>query len=495
MPAFSFSETSPLVSWGPSTYAKISVSSSAFGAPSGCTVYFSEYTIFYDQTGGKIGSAVASQMLSDSFSHDYECYDNYHNYKNIKNSKTTTTDHLSSQVPYQGLGYQPGTVTAISNSDPNHSISEIYNLHSIIVEMFVCPVGLFFNSDYSGCIDTPPSCSDYEGQFVDLQRSGEYVFSSRECFDISSDLSCYIDRDGPNTSYTVTKKNGGQFSYGGIYSVSSDSCQQNNSDFRDEGPSDAPSGCIVGESGVQLCIDENGGSEMSATNDDGQSVSAPDGSICLEISGSFTCIQTTQDDPGCGYVNGVYNCYGSDGLPIDPSSPDHPINGGNGDGNVNNDVLDPSNPNDSVSDSEQSRIDANEIGNSISESLTEKIPLSDSTVEYVGTVDSNISDIENLSDKSNIQFDSIEQSLSVDSASNLFDQKNSIEILGSKIRDKLGIKFNSCSDFDIHFPDFEYQLSCSKFENFREILKWFFYVLFLFYVFFRVVITVRQISD
>lgn len=80
---------------------------------------------------------------------------------------------------------------------------------------------------------------------------------------------------------------------------------------------------------------------------------------CGSVNGVEGCFQ---EDPGCGYFNGVYDCYGTDkpqnncgyfngkytcSDPNDPTkiipetSPDHPKNGGNADGNENNDPTAP----------------------------------------------------------------------------------------------------------------------------------------------------------
>lgn len=103
--------------------------------------------------------------------------------------------------------------------------------------------------------------------------------------------------------------------------------------------------------------------EQCVTNGDLTICYKPQDEGCGTVNGKEGCFQ---EKPGCGYYNGTYGCYSADKpqrnctyfngkltctkpndptKPIDESSPDHPNNGGNADGNENNDPKAPGDTN------------------------------------------------------------------------------------------------------------------------------------------------------
>lgn len=62
----------------------------------------------------------------------------------------------------------------------------------------------------------------------------------------------------------------------------------------------------------------------------------PSDQVCGVLNGIYQCLDQTNN---CESFSGVIVCADPSGVVIDLTSPDHPINGGNGDGNPNNDVF------------------------------------------------------------------------------------------------------------------------------------------------------------
>lgn len=247
----------------------------------------------------------------------------------------------------------------------------------------VCPVGWTPNLVEETCSDTPPSCGDYEGQSMQLTSEGSYRFQTVECHEIATDFFCTVERSESNRgmSITVETATGVTETYGGEYVVSENSLNcgvseeypMTNEISESEQLGPAPEGCIVGSTGQKVCLEEEGGSEMIAVNEAGEEIATPNNSICLETNGSFQCFETEEQQTGCGHVNGEYNCYNPEGVPIPPTDPDHPDNGGNGDGDSTNDLLNPEDPGDSLTEGEQNAIQAEQIGDAVSEGIEEGV--------------------------------------------------------------------------------------------------------------------------
>lgn len=60
--------------------------------------------------------------------------------------------------------------------------------------------------------------------------------------------------------------------------------------------------------------------------------------VCGTKNGTFSCVAPEAE--GCGYFNGEKVCFAPDGEKVDNTSPDHPDNGGNLDGDETNDMID-----------------------------------------------------------------------------------------------------------------------------------------------------------
>ncbi|WP_131679700.1 hypothetical protein [Metapseudomonas furukawaii] len=115
-------------------------------------------------------------------------------------------------------------------------------------------------------------------------------------------------------------------------SCSGDDCSQPR-------PDDPKSNC-VSANGVETCIDPRNPGCGSVNGVEGCFQEKPG---CGYFNGVYRCMEAEKPNRNCGYFNGKQVCYD----PKDPtrqipeSSPDHPSNGGNADGNDSNDPLDP----------------------------------------------------------------------------------------------------------------------------------------------------------
>lgn len=89
-----------------------------------------------------------------------------------------------------------------------------------------------------------------------------------------------------------------------------------------------PDVCFMNVSGTY-------GSEVQCPTDVSSELS--EGTLCGQVNGYYTCFAA---DDGCKFMRGSLVCFAPGSTtPIPGSSPDHPKNGGNGDGNPNNDVF------------------------------------------------------------------------------------------------------------------------------------------------------------
>lgn len=129
--------------------------------------------------------------------------------------------------------------------------------------------------------------------------------------------------------------------------------------------------------------------EQCVTNGDLTICHKPQDEGCGTVNGKEGCFQ---EEPGCGYFNGTYQCVDADKPknncgyfngkltcmdPKDPTkvipetSPDHPKNGGNADGNENNDPKAPGETSDSPQGSDEGA--TNEAIGKLGEELGDKI--------------------------------------------------------------------------------------------------------------------------
>lgn len=100
--------------------------------------------------------------------------------------------------------------------------------------------------------------------------------------------------------------------------------------------------------------------------------SSEDQQVCGTKNGIYQCVN---DVTNCASYQGEIVCLDPDRVPIDSTSPDHPINGGNADGNPFNDVFadstDVSNNGWTVQQRQQAALSAQEIARAIDTALTD----------------------------------------------------------------------------------------------------------------------------
>jgi hypothetical protein len=97
-------------------------------------------------------------------------------------------------------------------------------------------------------------------------------------------------------------------------------------------PTEDPPNCYMNDSGVP-------GASIPCPGD----YSDPESERCGFIAGAYTCVDS--GERSCGTVNGTFVCFAKtpsgqfSSTPISTSDPDHPINGGNANGNSTDDVF------------------------------------------------------------------------------------------------------------------------------------------------------------
>lgn len=106
----------------------------------------------------------------------------------------------------------------------------------------------------------------------------------------------------------------------------------------DDPNDELPSGCVSNPDGKIVCLTE----DPNCYTVDGKQWCPPENAVCGEKNGAFQCI--TAPEGNCGWFNGEAVCFDNDGEPVDEDSPDHPQNGGNLDGDDTNDPTDPRAP-------------------------------------------------------------------------------------------------------------------------------------------------------
>lgn len=215
-----------------------------------------------------------------------------------------------------------------------------------VVFKHTCPGGIAFDPQTGSC-GSIPDCSDTAGNVITRAQVCQYVAALKTyvCDDQiqeggclytgAANKKCFADLTTGQGICTTDFYGSGQPAGEGVEECTEESCTPP----RDPEVPPAEEQCIT-NGDVTICHN-------------------PQKPGCGSVNGVEGCFQ---EEPGCGYFNGVYNCYGSDkpqnncgyfngkytcSDPNDPTkiipetSPDHPKNGGNADGNENNDPTAP----------------------------------------------------------------------------------------------------------------------------------------------------------
>lgn len=254
-----------------------------------------------------------------------------------------------------------------------------------------CPVGSTYNPMTGGCDEPCPttdiraavSCSYIPG-------SGSWACPAQVCFN-----SCGYTTSPDKGSFCDSAKGACVGRYTGIgsaCSVDSTSCADGACAPlpapSDPAPSEPP--CTTYE-GTTVCIsDDNTG---CGTVNGVQGCFTPDKN-CGSFNGTFTCVDKDKPQGNCGYANGEKVCFDpKDPTKVIPSdSPDHPNNGGNADGKDNNDPL---NPSDTSGTSPQGSNEGatNESIDDLGEKLGEKIDRTNRLLDGIDGVLDGIKDL------------------------------------------------------------------------------------------------------
>lgn len=239
-----------------------------------------------------------------------------------------------------------------------------------------CPSNTTYNSQTGGC-DAPKDCASTSGQQITAAQECTYNASLKTyiCPDQIQQDGC-LYTGGPNRKCVADLTGGKAICTGDFYG----------------------SGQPAGE-GPDSCTEESctpprdpnvpPAEEQCVTNGDLTICHKPQEEGCGTVNGKEGCFQ---EEPGCGYFNGTYQCVDADKPknncgyfngkrtcmdPNDPTkvipetSPDHPNNGGNADGNENNDPKAPGDTSESPQGSDEGA--TNEAIGKLGDELGDKI--------------------------------------------------------------------------------------------------------------------------
>lgn len=211
-----------------------------------------------------------------------------------------------------------------------------------------CTAPAKYNATTHAC-EAPKDCSATAGKKKAVAMSCTYVKSANlySCpREMNSDGCAYIP-NGAKTNCNIDASPDGTFVCSAFYtgagleaSDTATSCDSKScADAPAPGDTNPDSGCVTA-GGKTICIkDESTG--CGTIN--GQYGCYKQDQGCGTFNGTFQCVDQSKPQNNCGYFNGQQTCFD----PKDPTkvisstSPDHPANGGNADGNPNNDPMAP----------------------------------------------------------------------------------------------------------------------------------------------------------
>lgn len=249
-----------------------------------------------------------------------------------------------------------------------------------------CPSGSTYNSSTGACEAPPEPCPDtdiYAAVSCTYIAGAGWVCPGEVCRD-----SCaYVT--SPNSTSKCDSALG---ACRARYSGSGSSCSVGSEQCSGATCVDAPSPsepppveppCTTYE-GTTVCIsDDNTG---CGTVNGVEGCFTPDQN-CGTYNGTFSCFPQDKPQNNCGYANGQKVCFDPNNptQQIPPTSADHPNNGGNADGNDNND---PMNPADTSGTSPQGSNQGatNESVDDLGEKLGEKIDRTNSLLDGIDGV-------------------------------------------------------------------------------------------------------------
>lgn len=331
------------------------------------------YWVFSDKAGSNFSSP--SALCADEYSRRCAS-NNAGGYQICSNQGFTFTSATAGQCSYK---------FTISSTDGR------YKLESQGFKRLGdgCPSGSTYNSTTGTC-DGPKDCSATAGKKKAVAMSCTYIASSRlySCpREMSVDGCAYVP-NGAKTNCNSDTEADGMHVCTAFYSGSGEEASDSATDCTEQTCADAPnpgdtnpdSGCVT-SGGKTICIkdEENGCGTIN-----GQYGCYKQDEGCGTFNGTFQCVSTDKAQNNCGYFNGKQTCFDPKDPTkvIDPSSPDHPANGGNADGNENNDPMAPGGTPGSSPQSGSSGA-TNQAINDLGEKLGPKIDKTNSLLETI----------------------------------------------------------------------------------------------------------------
>ncbi|WP_144411505.1 hypothetical protein [Azotobacter chroococcum] len=242
-----------------------------------------------------------------------------------------------------------------------------------------CPSGTEYNSSTGTC-DAPPSCPETD-IYVAVDCTYTESLKLWSCPDEVSQDSCGFVRspDGNLRCDSSAQICVGRYTgTGEAAGTGADPCTESSCSAV---PTASEPACTTYE-GTSICIaDENTG---CGTVNGVEGCFTPEQN-CGTYNGTFGCYPQDKPNRNCGFANGEQICFDPNNPTeqIPSISPDHPINGGNADGNENNDPKDPADTSGTASPQGSNSAATNESIDQLGEDLGEKIDKTNSLLDAI----------------------------------------------------------------------------------------------------------------
>lgn len=223
----------------------------------------------------------------------------------------------------------------------------------------------------------------------------------------------------------------------------------------------------------------------------------------------FVCADGTS---ACDYVDASGNT-----APISPDSPDHPVNGGNADGDTTNDVYDDdgtgaiagggyatagsgaynqTSPNAGDAVNTQNQIASDQQLQAQNQQFLQNTFIEELSVDdFQGTVAQNVTAIEtDMSLTEGVYDEAISGLSDVESGSGLFTHQNLLDDSGAGVNSLFGFS-GGCADMNIVFSEHMiYSLKCDEFAMFRRGIEIFFGGLLVIYAFTTLTASMKELK-
>lgn len=202
-----------------------------------------------------------------------------------------------------------------------------------------CPNGGTYNSSTGAC--TAPKNCPTTGLTVAQECTWIEASKTAACPDSVSVNSCgYLPSGNSQTRcYTSAAASPGKklcvMNYTGT-GKASDANPLPDGTFKEQENNDPNKTCVKMADGTNFCYTN---SDKGCGTFNGKEGCFQTDQNCGYVNGTFTCVNSGSNTRNCGYANGQQVCFNPKDPTkiIDPSSSDHPNNGGNGDGDDTND--------------------------------------------------------------------------------------------------------------------------------------------------------------